>query len=130
MPRDWQLRLQDILEAIEKILRYTEEMDFDEFKQDEKTIDAVIRNFTVLGEAAAHVPEEVEKRYPELPWAEMRGMRHILIHEYFGVSLPIVWETIRNDLPPLVPKLKTLIEQESQTEGQGRSNKRVERDTS
>jgi len=110
-PRDWRLRLQDILEAVEKILRYTRGMSFEEFEGDEKTVDAVIRNFTVLGEAAGQIPKEIEERYSELPWAEMRGMRHILIHEYFGVSLPIVWETIQKDLPPLAAKLRSVLEQ-------------------
>jgi uncharacterized protein with HEPN domain len=108
--------VQDILEAIEKILKYTQGMNFEEFERDDKTIDAVIRNFTVLGEAAGRIPQEIEGRYPELPWAEMRGMRHILVHEYFGVSLPIVWQTIQNDLPPLVPKLKALLEPANQEE--------------
>lgn len=116
--RDWKLRVQDILESIEKILRYTKGMTFEEFKQDDKTIDAVIRNFTVIGEAARHVPREIEERYPELPWTEMPGMRHILVHEYFGVSLPTIWHTIQNDLPPLVPKLKEVLKREEQNEAE------------
>ena len=109
--RDWRLRIQDIIEAIEKILRYTEGMTFEEFAKDERTVDAVIRNFTVIGEASRHIPQEIEQRYADVPWQEMRGMRNILVHEYFGVSIQILWHTIKYDLPPLLPKLKTVLKE-------------------
>lgn len=107
--REWSFRIQDILAAIEKVQRYTANMRFEDFAEDERTIDAVLRNFTVLGEAAAHLPEAVEEEHPGIPWAEMKGMRNIIVHEYFGVSLEIVWETVQKDLPPLVPLLKQII---------------------
>lgn len=111
--RDWRLRIQDILESVAKIQRYTAGMSFEEFQADEKTIDAVIRNFEIIGEAARHIPREIQECYPDLPWAEMRGMRDILIHQYFGVSLPIVWHTIQYDLPPLVRELQKILEREA-----------------
>ncbi len=109
MPRrDFKLRIEDILEAIEKALRYTKDMSFDNFAADEKTIDAVVRNVTVIGEAARHVPDEITSKHGEIPWAEMRDIRNVVVHEYFGVSTKILWETILNDLPPLAEALKKL----------------------
>lgn len=111
-PREASDRIGEILEAIDKIERYTEGMDLDGFRADERTIDAVLHNLTVIGEAANHVPDEVQTRHPGIPWKRMRGMRNVVVHEYFGVSLEIIWETVWNDLPPLVPRLRTLLEEE------------------
>lgn len=107
--REWSLRVEDILEAIAKIKRYTAGMTFESFKADAKTADAVIRNLEVIGEAARNIPDEVCQRFPEIPWDKMRGIRNILAHEYFGVSLPIIWQTIKADLPPLVPLLRDIL---------------------
>jgi len=109
--RDWKMRLEDILEAIAKIDRYTAGMDYDSFRADDKTIDAVVRNLEIIGEAARHVPDSVQSQQPDIPWARMRNFRNILIHEYSGVSIPIVWQTIRDDLPPLVPRLRKALDQ-------------------
>ena len=110
MLRDWKLRIEDILEAISKIFRYTEGMDYERFAADELRVDAVLRNFTVIGEATRHIPDEITSKYPEVPWDKMRGMRNIVVHEYFGVSLRIIWDTIQEDLPPLVPLLEKILE--------------------
>ncbi len=108
-PRQWQLRIEDILDAIGKVTAYTAGMTFEQFCGDDRTIDAVVRNLTVIGEAASHVPDDVRARYPELPWAKMRGMRHVVTHEYFGVDLSIVWETIGGNLAGLVPSLRRIL---------------------
>lgn len=84
-------------------------MSFDEFAEDAKTIDAVIRNFNVLGEAAGNVPESVAGNHLNIPWRPMIDMRNFAVHEYWGVELSIVWKTIKDDLPPLVPALKELL---------------------
>lgn len=75
MPRNWKLRITDILDAIAAIQAYTSGMEYEHFAHDPKTVDAVLRNLTIIGEAANHVPEEVIQAYPEIPWAEMSGMR-------------------------------------------------------
>ncbi|MGW8181028.1 MAG: HepT-like ribonuclease domain-containing protein [bacterium] len=84
--RLWQHRITDIIEAIEKIQRYVEGMGFDAFEKDSKTIDAVIRNFIIIGEAARRVPEEVVESRPSIPWRLMGDMRNFAVHEYWGVD--------------------------------------------
>jgi uncharacterized protein with HEPN domain len=104
--RETDERLRDILAAIAKIRRYTAGMDFRAFADDEKTIDAVIRNFAVIGEAANHLSDDYIGRHSGIPWDEMRGMRNVIIHEYFGVSMEIIWETIQGDLPAVEESLR------------------------
>ena len=104
------MRVEDILEAIDSILEYTSNMDQSSWEKDRKTIDAVIRNFEIIGEAATHVPEEVQNNYREVPWSQMKGIRNLLIHEYFGVDIDVVWETIKKDLEPLKKSLKKIKE--------------------
>ena len=112
-PRLWQHRITDIMEAIEKIQRYVEGMTFDDFENDSKTVDAVIRNFIIIGEAVRNVPEEVVVRHPSIPWRIMGDMRNFAVHEYWGVELRTVWETIKSDLPPLVPLLRSISKEEN-----------------
>jgi uncharacterized protein with HEPN domain len=107
-PREWRFRIQDLLDAIESIRTYTEGMDFTAFQNDRKTVDAVVRNLTVIGEAAARVPEKAVRAHPDVPWAEMRAMRNLVVHEYFGVSDRILWDTVRTNLPSLVAPLKAI----------------------
>jgi uncharacterized protein with HEPN domain len=108
--RGWKLRISDIIDAITAIQEYTAGMDFDDFTEDRKTVDAVVRNFTIIGEAAIRVPQQVINTNPEIPWRDMSDLRNIVVHEYFGVSDKILWETIESDLPPLVPLLERLLE--------------------
>ena len=110
-PRDPRVRIEDMLTAIRRIRRYTDGTSFDAFCADERTIDAVIRNFEVIGEAARHVDEATAARSPAVPWIDIRDMRNILIHEYFGVDLQTVWRTIVDDLPALERGLAELLGQ-------------------
>jgi len=109
MSRDWRLRIEDILESIAKINDYATGHTEETFDQNSLVIDAVVRNLEIIGEAATHLPEEIQRRHTEIPWQEMKGMRNLLAHEYFGVSTPIVWSTIQSNLPPLVPLLKKML---------------------
>lgn len=97
--RDSRVYLDDILDAINKIEKYTKELSFEAFVKDQKTIDAVVRNFEIIGEATKHVTEKVRKEHPEVPWSYMAGMRDKLIHGYFGVKLDVIWKTIKERLP-------------------------------
>ena len=103
--RHWQFRIDDIIESINKIERYTRGLNFDSWCKDEKTIDAVIRNIEIIGEASSHLPEEVQRQFEDIPWNMMKAIRNILAHEYFGVDLEIIWKTIREDLPDLKKRL-------------------------
>jgi uncharacterized protein with HEPN domain len=108
--RSLQQRLQDILEQATEILAFADGMDFEAFCVDVKTIKAVLYDLAVIGEAAGSLLPDILDVYPDLPWKEMRALRHISIHEYFRVSLPIIWTTINEDLPPLIEQIRELIE--------------------
>ena len=108
-PREWRLRIEDIIEAAEAILDFAEGLDYEGFARDKKTVDASIRNFEVIGEAARHVPLEIRSRYDDVPWTEMSAMRNILSHEYFGIDLSIIWKSIRSDLPLILPSLRKML---------------------
>ncbi len=110
-PRLWEHRITDIVEAIKKIQTYVKGMDFEVFQSDPKTIDAVIRNFIVIGEAARSMPKEITDKHPLVPWRLMGDMRNFAIHEYWGVELDTIWETIQNDLPPLLPLLNRVLKE-------------------
>ena len=108
--RDWKFRIQDILDAVGKVGEYTQGMDFKSFTEDRKTVDAVVRNLIIIGEAAIQIPEEVCARHPEVPWYEMRGMRNFIVHEYFKASDKIIWDTVQVDLPLLPALLENILE--------------------
>jgi len=106
--RDYKLYLKDILDAIAKIEDYTKDLSFEEFLKNNLVVDAVVRNFEILGEASKNISEEVKSQYPDIPWKEMAGMRDKIIHEYFGIDLEIVWKTAKIRLPQLSSLLKDI----------------------
>ena len=108
--RSWQLRVQDILDAIGRIQRQTENLSFEELEDNETVMQAVLYNFIIIGEAATQVDAEVKQRYPQIPWRLMGDMRNIIAHQYFQVDLVIVWGAIRDDLPPLVSQLEGVLQ--------------------
>jgi uncharacterized protein with HEPN domain len=97
--RDYQVYVEDIIGAIDSVDAYTKGLTFEAFTGDKKTVDAVIRNFEVIGEATKNVPIAVRREYPKVPWRDMAGMRDKLIHGYFGVQLEVVWKTLKERLP-------------------------------
>ncbi|MGA2957538.1 MAG: DUF86 domain-containing protein [Thermodesulfobacteriota bacterium] len=110
MRRDFGLYLDDIIEAIQQIRSYVQGYNEKTFASDRKTQDAVIRNLEIIGEAARNLPEEIKKAAPEIDWRKITGLRNILIHEYFGVNLPIVWDLVQNKLAPLEAASRKLLE--------------------
>ena len=107
--RDWRYRVRDILGSVEAAIAYTEGMTFEEFIDDPRTRDAVIRNLTMMGESVRWIPGPIREAHPDVPWAIMRGVRNVVVHEYFGVDDRILWDTIVRDLPPLVSKLEAVL---------------------
>ena len=103
--------LNDILQSIADIRLFISGMSYDQFCADRKTINAVVRSLEIIGEATKKIPADIRIHYPDLPWVEIAGMRDKLIHEYFGVDLEIVWETVRNDLAPLETTIRKVLEE-------------------
>ncbi len=93
-----ELLLGDILEAIERINTYTQGMQFDHFAADLKTIDAVVRNLEIIGEAANQLPADFTKKHAQIAWYQIIGIRNRVIREYFGVDLSIIWKVVQDDL--------------------------------
>ena len=111
--RNWLFRINDILDAVSAVETYVTGMTYEDFVADRKTVDAVIRNLIIIGEASVHIPEEICKAHVEIPWQDMSAMRNFVVHEYFGVSDRILWDTVQIDLPPLMPDLKEVAEKYS-----------------
>ena len=108
-PRDWRERVTDMLRSVESIRRFTDGLDHDRFAAEERTVAAVLYQLVVLGEAASALPDEVAAAHPDVPWKQMRQMRNVVAHGYFGVDLRIIWETVQRDLPALEVALRSLV---------------------
>jgi uncharacterized protein with HEPN domain len=104
--------LQDMLDSIDDIHGFIEGVSYQDFVADKKTINAVVRSIEVIGESAKAIPDLVKERNPSIPWEKMMSMRNKLIHEYFGIDLEIIWQTLQEDLPPLRDKIAELIQKE------------------
>jgi uncharacterized protein with HEPN domain len=108
MPRDSSVYLDDIRSAIQRIRDYAAGMDIEDFKADPKTQDAIIRNLEIIGEAAKGIPDPLRDKTPEIDWKRIAGLRDILIHQYFGIDLDIVWDVVVTKLDPLQQAVETL----------------------
>jgi uncharacterized protein with HEPN domain len=97
--RTYMMYLTDIQIAMSRIAEYLEDLTFPLFKKDYKTVDAVIRNFEVIGEASKNLPVEIKLKYPDVPWEEMYLLRNKVSHEYFGIDYEIIWDVATNYLP-------------------------------
>jgi uncharacterized protein with HEPN domain len=114
--RSWRDRIEDILDALEEIQNFASGLRFEEFINDNKTLKAIVLDFIVIGEAANNIPDEVVAKHPEIAWHLMRGMRNRLVHAYYSIDEKIVWDTVRNDLPPLMEPLKRILEEEESSQ--------------
>lgn len=104
--------LDDILESIRVIEDYVEGMTYEEFKEDRRTVDAVVRNFEVIGEAASNLPEELKDRHETVEWRGVVNFRNVLVHDYFRVDTGRVWDTIERNLPELRERIERVRETE------------------
>jgi len=109
MTRDPNLLVSDILEAIEKIEQYAEDITLEYLKSDVKTMDAIIKNFIIIGEASKQIPPEIKRTATQIPWKEMSGMRDKLVHGYFEIKSDVIWETIKTRLPEVERLLRELL---------------------
>ena len=107
--RSAELLLEDMLESCDRILEYTKGLTFDDFKKNYLVVDAVVRNFTIIGEAAGRIPDEYRKKHSEIEWDRIRGFRNRIVHDYFGIDYQIVWLIIENNIPELRELIKKII---------------------
>ena len=110
--RSYFVYLEDILLAMSRIAEYIDGYDFIHFKRDYKTVDAVIRNFEIIGEAARNLPEELKSKYKEIPWKEMYYLRNKISHEYHGIDYTIIWDIATNYLPENKKQVENIFEAE------------------
>ena len=106
--REPNLLLEDIIESIQKIKIYTSGLSLDDFLKDDKTIDAVIRNFEIIGEAANRIPDEIRDKFQLVNWHRIRGFRNRIVHDYMGIDYEIVWEIIEKDLEELKNRIQEI----------------------
>ena len=110
--RDYNLYLEDMLTSMLRIEEYIGEMKFKEFKMNYMIVDAIIRNFEIIGEASKSLPLELKNKYPEIPWKKMYGLRNLIAHEYFGIDHEMIWEIAKNNLPQNAIDLRKIINAE------------------
>ena len=107
--REWRFYVQDMIEFCGRVLSYTEGLDQQTFLADGRTYDATLRNLELVGEAATHVPSDVRKAHPEVPWHAVMGTRNRLAHAYLHISDDVIWSIIQGAIPELVPSLRTVL---------------------
>lgn len=110
MTREYKDYVQDIVDSMDKAASFVGTMSFAQFTKDEKSVFAVVRALEIIGEAVKKIPVEIRRKYPEIPWREMAGIRDIVIHEYFRVDLEIIWNVVKERIPALKPSFEKMME--------------------
>lgn len=111
MSRNYDLYLQDIVTAADRIASYVEGVTRDEFETDQMRLDAVIRNLQIIGEAIKKIPDSIQSRYPNIPWQEIAGLRNRVTHVYFDVDINIIWDVVFSELPVLKTQIRRIIDE-------------------
>lgn len=111
--RDYLFYLEDIEDAMRHVFEFTRDFDFRKFKSTRLVVDAVIRNFEIMGEASKNIPDDIKQKYPEMPWSNIYRLRNIISHDYFGIDYEIIWKIISEYLPKNHKQILTIIEKES-----------------
>lgn len=104
--------LQDMRDNAERAIEFSKGMSFEAFARDDKTVYAVIRAVEIIGEAATNISKNIRSKYTDIPWREVRGMRNKLVHQYFGINMEVVWQTIQEDLPMIIRAVDDILRQE------------------
>lgn len=113
--KDWKVYIDDIIKAATKIQHYVRGSTYEHFLADERTIDAVLHNLTIIGEAVStqKLPQEIQAQHPQVPWGRMNEVRNIVVHQYDEVDLAIIWKIVQEGLPDLIPQLEQLLAREN-----------------
>lgn len=106
-----ELLVEDIIDSISKINKYVAGIDYQKFVNDDRTVDAVIRNFEIIGEASWRLPPEFKSKHSNIDWEKLRGFRNRIVHDYFGIDYEIVWNIISNTLPEFEDSIKIILEE-------------------
>jgi uncharacterized protein with HEPN domain len=115
MSRDWRVYLDDIAQSCDKIRRFTRDLTAAQFRADDRTYDAVLRNLEVIGEAAKHVPQSVRDRMPDVAWRKVAGLRDMIAHAHFGIDDSIVWDIIETRVPELQDAIERFLDESDGT---------------
>lgn len=111
MRRDYRVYLEDIIEAAGAAREFIAGMGKDELGKDRRTRDAVVRNLEIIGEAVKKLPVETKRDYPDVEWKKIAGLRDILVHDYFGIDMDIVWDVVQNKLPVLAEQVRRILDE-------------------
>ena len=113
MKRRFDRYLYDILESISRIKEYTHNVELEELKKNQLRIDATARNLEIIGEAVSQLHEKIKKKYPEVPWQDIKDFRNVVIHKYHTLDLEIIWDIIEHKLDPLKKQIQMILKKEN-----------------
>ena len=114
MPRDYRVSLEDIEYCLDRIRTLTINLTFEEFNHNLMKQEAILRNLEIIGEAVKNIPDQARKQYPEIDWVRIAGLRDIIIHQYFGIDLEIIWDILTTKIPVFDVQVRQIIQEESE----------------